>query len=925
MIREVSAPKELTALQDRARTYSTSSASSETYQTNVDGSIPEFKKSNSLAKKIRERNAKDASLKLQAPRDMEMSPMQNQQQGSDKTPISMRLLGASPQLRSFSAMSNEPSLEATSVASSTNSFHAAHHLEPPTNSSSATSTPGSARPPSKSNHSSNGVGRSNGHIHPLSLLKPRNVPNLTLDKIQSPAIVTTSTTNDQQHPTVSNDAASQSNVAPVFQHFSFPKSVSTSNTPTTVSNNHHNHNIISNNVFKGSLVSPLPPFESSNANSNSGNRNQSRTIEASPKEFVQVESKVIFEQSSEQDELALENDRILNQRLLEAKALNRKDDRGAVMFKFALWGNTAVSKEAIQIEEDSNAAQPKVSSKLRGPKSVRENIKQRMGEALPVPTALDSLRQKVPNKQSEDLIHPKNIAVSNAAAVAVSPVAKMAAEVKITTSVDEYSYSDDEFDRIDEEESKHHLSTSGLDLEPSLSIITNATTVTQSTGKSRASALRTMVVEAQALGSPPQIVVATIVNNEKLRGNPTAVFRKLSFTSDHEQDENPTVEDNCFNSFIVPTKLSRAVAPAVAVTFDAGIPMVDDDVGVDGGDEEEEEEEMAKYQLQRSASYDGTYESDFEVPFSIHEAMSKSGPAAFLSSATINNDSDAINKQGANHRRRASSSDVSNRDGSVMRFTPPPLTSLTSRNEKTPSTKNLSDNRQGQESQQPIIATATNGSRNSKYQNMKHLKALQDAKHQQQDDDESNADEEPYPHQQQLYTVASVQRALLNASPNLTELSDSDENVKALIQQHAQHRQHGQAPEEKISVDTSPPTVDETNDTQALPMVGSPLKWIKGAIIGEGTFGKVYKGMNEKTGETIAIKQLYLADGSQEEVEELRREIGVMWELDHEHIVRYLGTTKTDRYLYIILEFVTGGSIASMLKQYGSFTENLIK
>lgn len=40
---------------------------------------------------------------------------------------------------------------------------------------------------------------------------------------------------------------------------------------------------------------------------------------------------------------------------------------------------------------------------------------------------------------------------------------------------------------------------------------------------------------------------------------------------------------------------------------------------------------------------------------------------------------------------------------------------------------------------------------------------------------------------------------------------------------------------------------------------------------------------------------------------------------------RYLGTNKTDRYLYIILEYVTGGSVASMLKQFGPFSENLIR
>jgi mitogen-activated protein kinase kinase kinase len=42
-------------------------------------------------------------------------------------------------------------------------------------------------------------------------------------------------------------------------------------------------------------------------------------------------------------------------------------------------------------------------------------------------------------------------------------------------------------------------------------------------------------------------------------------------------------------------------------------------------------------------------------------------------------------------------------------------------------------------------------------------------------------------------------------------------------------------------------------------------------------------------------------------------------------LTRYLGTAQTDRNLFIILEFVPGGSIASMLTQFGAFSEVLIK
>ena len=54
-----------------------------------------------------------------------------------------------------------------------------------------------------------------------------------------------------------------------------------------------------------------------------------------------------------------------------------------------------------------------------------------------------------------------------------------------------------------------------------------------------------------------------------------------------------------------------------------------------------------------------------------------------------------------------------------------------------------------------------------------------------------------------------------------------------------------------------------TNTTLTTPFLGQ--------AIGEGTFGRVYKGLNERTGELLAIKQLSLADGTQSEVLLLRK------------------------------------------------------
>ena len=72
-------------------------------------------------------------------------------------------------------------------------------------------------------------------------------------------------------------------------------------------------------------------------------------------------------------------------------------------------------------------------------------------------------------------------------------------------------------------------------------------------------------------------------------------------------------------------------------------------------------------------------------------------------------------------------------------------------------------------------------------------------------------------------------------------------------------------------------------------------KWIKGALIGAGSFGKVYLGMDASSGLLMAVKQVELPTGSAPNQERkksmlnaLEREIELLKNLQHENIVKYL-------------------------------------
>ncbi|TVU14443.1 hypothetical protein EJB05_37913, partial [Eragrostis curvula] len=64
---------------------------------------------------------------------------------------------------------------------------------------------------------------------------------------------------------------------------------------------------------------------------------------------------------------------------------------------------------------------------------------------------------------------------------------------------------------------------------------------------------------------------------------------------------------------------------------------------------------------------------------------------------------------------------------------------------------------------------------------------------------------------------------------------------------------------------------------------------------------------------------------SKERLKQLNQEIDILRELQHPNIVQYYGSELTDDALSIHLEYVSGGSIHILLREYGAFKESLIR
>jgi len=129
-------------------------------------------------------------------------------------------------------------------------------------------------------------------------------------------------------------------------------------------------------------------------------------------------------------------------------------------------------------------------------------------------------------------------------------------------------------------------------------------------------------------------------------------------------------------------------------------------------------------------------------------------------------------------------------------------------------------------------------------------------------------------------------------------------------------------------------------------------RWIKGDLIGKGTYGKVranvgahrlraelftlsqvFLALNGNTGEMIAVKQVELPKTASDQqdhrqrivVDAIKSESTTLRDLEHPNVVQYLGFEETSDHFNLFLEYVPGGSIAGVLRKLGKFDENVTK
>jgi len=122
------------------------------------------------------------------------------------------------------------------------------------------------------------------------------------------------------------------------------------------------------------------------------------------------------------------------------------------------------------------------------------------------------------------------------------------------------------------------------------------------------------------------------------------------------------------------------------------------------------------------------------------------------------------------------------------------------------------------------------------------------------------------------------------------------------------------------------------DDERAEAVYCGRLRFQRGALLGAGTFGKVYSAITSK-GKLVAVKQIVLTMKESASVADdaklamVSSEINMMKRLRHKNIVNLIGSSfeKRSNTLNIVMEYVPGESLDEIYQKFGAFSEPIVR
>lgn len=98
-----------------------------------------------------------------------------------------------------------------------------------------------------------------------------------------------------------------------------------------------------------------------------------------------------------------------------------------------------------------------------------------------------------------------------------------------------------------------------------------------------------------------------------------------------------------------------------------------------------------------------------------------------------------------------------------------------------------------------------------------------------------------------------------------------------------------------------------------------------GQEIGRGAYAIVRKAKHKSTGDVVAIKIISKNDRSVEDVKYMQREIDIAKSIRHRNVVHTTDIFESDNKLYIVLEYMPGGTLQKFIDQNGPVSEDIAR
>lgn len=119
----------------------------------------------------------------------------------------------------------------------------------------------------------------------------------------------------------------------------------------------------------------------------------------------------------------------------------------------------------------------------------------------------------------------------------------------------------------------------------------------------------------------------------------------------------------------------------------------------------------------------------------------------------------------------------------------------------------------------------------------------------------------------------------------------------------------------------------EALDSRPGVVQGACLSWERGEVLGTGSMGKVFRALDQRNGQLIAVKEVPLSESNSEHMkvrQQLETEVRICQTVHHPRVVKYFGHDYVKENLYIYLEYMPGGSLTQVIGQFGPLDESFI-